>query len=187
MTGRQGIEWLGWTVAAGLGLWASYGAFGPTADGVVTDALCLLLLTVSVLDVKTGHVPEPPILAIGGLGLLRIALTWEETGHAAVVGACIAAALMSVPLWAFAGTMRRRGFALPVTGETAGLFAACGLWLRPTDVPSFLTFALTASLCLHLAYGPGAVRVPPAPALALALFLQVLGLPPALPAFLALG
>ncbi len=124
--------------AAGLLTVASLYAFGPTAPFVVASILCLTLLTLTVIDMRTMLLPDRIVLPLLWLGLgLNAFGGFFATPSAAVFGAILG----YLSLWSV-----YHAFRLLTGKEGMGygdfkMFAALGAWLGALALLPILLFA----------------------------------------------
>lgn len=143
---------------------------GATLPGLLLAALAVGLVTLSVIDLEVGIIPDRVLLVLAPLGLAyQLAI-----GHVlvALAGAVLAGGLAYGLRVAF---LRLRGRDALGLGDVK-FFATAGLWLGPASLPAFLIVSGLGGIGfarLWRRFGGGR-EFPFAPALALGLFLCLL-------------
>ncbi len=118
----------------------------PAAFVLLTVALTICLVVISVIDLRSYRIPDGLSLPLAGIGLL---LAWLTPGIAFVDH--LAGAVSGFALFAVIGEVyfRRRGVEGLGLGD-AKLFGAAGAWLGWSLLPPVLLIAATGAL-LHTA------------------------------------
>lgn len=143
---------------------------GPTLAGVLLAALAVGLVTVVVIDLEFGVIPDKVLLVLAPLGLIYRFVDGDPL--AALAGAALAGGLAYALRLVFLRLRRREALGL---GDVK-FFAAAGLWLGLAGVPVFLVISGlvgTGSALLWRRFGGGR-EFPFAPALAVGLFTVLL-------------
>ncbi len=143
---------------------------GATLPGLLLAALAVGLVTLSVIDLEVGIIPDRVLLVLAPLGLAyQLAI-----GHVlvALAGAVLAGGLAFGLRVAF---LRLRGRNALGLGDVK-FFATAGLWLGPMGLPAFMVIAGLGGAVFAVLWRRlgGDREFPFAPALALGLFLCLL-------------
>lgn len=143
---------------------------GATLPGLLLAALAVGLVTLSVIDLEVGIIPDRVLLVLAPLGLAyQLAI-----GHVlvALAGAVLAGGLAYGLRVAF---LRLRGRDALGLGDVK-FFATAGLWLGPASLPAFLIVSGLGGIGFARLWRrlEGGREFPFAPALALGLFLCLL-------------
>lgn len=157
------------TALAFFAAWWRTGALGP--EFALLAALGLLLIAMSVVDLRQGWLPDPLQVAAAVLGVLwRLLEDGQATAVAldAALGVLILGGAGLAVRWGFRLLRGREGFGL---GDVK-LLAVAGLWLGLAPAPMFLILGGASGALLAIVWratGRGA-EFPLGPALALALY-----------------
>lgn len=144
----QSADWMmGWVLAplASFGVWW---LFGASLIALATLILCLYLWVLSVIDARTGYLPDVLTLPLVWMGLL-INL---QGGLAALEDAVLGAVAGYLSLWLIATVFVR------VTGRSGlgrgdlKLLSALGAWFGLAALPPILLLASTGGLAVALVW-----------------------------------
>lgn len=143
-----------------------YLLYGPTLRGALLAALAVGLVTLAVVDIEFGVIPDKVLLILAPLGLIYQFAVGDLL--AAVAGAALAGGLAYAVRLAF---LRLRGRDALGFGDVK-FFAAAGLWLGLAGVPVFLVVSGLVGTGFALLWRRlgGGREFPFGPALAVGLF-----------------
>ncbi|MCH7932136.1 MAG: prepilin peptidase [Proteobacteria bacterium] len=143
---------------------------GATLPGVLLAALAVALVTLAVIDLEVGLIPDRILLFVAPLGLVyQLA---EGDLVAAVAGGAFAGGLAYLIRFAF---LRLRGRDALGLGDVK-FFAAAGVWLGPMGLPAFMVISGLGGAIFAVLWRRrgGGLEFPFGPALAVGLFVCLL-------------